>query len=75
MRSWQEKWEWQLLVEEIHARDTRTSEYFVFLKICHKFSFAQFLCYLLTFIVMQLHVLPVPRLRLPVSLLTWTRHM
>jgi len=42
MRSWQEKWEYQVLVEEVCIRGVWTLEYFVFLKICHK-SLSEFL--------------------------------
>ena len=74
VRSWQKKWECQLLVKEVPARGVQTSEYFVFLKICCK-SFTWYFVTPLSSIVMWLHVPPVPRLRLPVSLLMQTRHV
>jgi len=55
--------------KEVPARGTWTSEYFVFLKICYKSS-TSFSVPLLSFVVTQHPVLPAPRLRLPVSLLT-----
>jgi len=42
VKSWQEKWEHQVLVEEVCVRGVRTSEYFVFPKICHKYFFEHF---------------------------------
>jgi len=39
VRSWQEEWECQLLVEEIHVRGAQTLEYFVFPKIYRKYLF------------------------------------